>query len=171
MNHIILKYSCSPGFSGEFISKDLLISKTFETKLQFFWYFDPGYFPDNDEKRKQQRRFITIKDKLPEALQKMLEKILQSDIRVIAPEIIRTDKIEYASTNLPSSEFYTLEIQHQEKDIHIPYDISNTLIEGNDVNLFFDFHTQLTDWINREFEIASDGKAVKFNKENNGGSQ
>ncbi|SEH35646.1 hypothetical protein [Chryseobacterium culicis] len=168
MDRIILKYFYSPGFYGEFISKDLLISRTFEIQLKFFWYFDLGYFPDNDEERRQQRRFTTIKDKLPEDLQRILEKVLQSDIKSILPVRIGTDKVEYATSVHPPTEYYKLEIQNQEKHFDIPYRFSDILIEGKDVELFFDFHVKLKSWIDKEFEIASEGKAVKLNKENNG---
>lgn len=76
MDNFILKYSYSPGFMGEFISKNLSVSENFETKLEFFWYFDPGYFPDNDEERIQQRRFTRVKDKLSRQLQEQLETIM-----------------------------------------------------------------------------------------------
>lgn len=163
MDNIILKYSYSPGFIGEFICKDLLISRTFETRLQFFWHFDPGYFPDNNDGR-QYRRITTIKDKLPEELQEILKKVMQSDIKVIVPEIIKTDRIEYSTSAHFKNEFYKLQIQNEEKYINIPYDISKVLIEGNDAELFFDLHTELKSWIDEEFEIASEGKAVKLNK-------
>ncbi|CAI8853707.1 hypothetical protein [Chryseobacterium sp. IT-36CA2] len=170
MNDIILKYSYSPGFYGEFICKDLLISRTSETQLKFFWYFDLGYFPDNDEERRQQRRFTTVKDKLPEALQIILEKIQKSDIRVIVPIETKTDKVEYTTSVHASNEYYKLNIQNEEKHINIPYHFSDALIEGKDVELFFDFHTKLKAWIDEEFEIVSEGKAVKLNKGNNGSS-
>ncbi len=163
MDNIILKYSYSPGFIGEFIGKDLLISRTFETRLQFFWHFDPGYFPDNNDGR-QYRRITTIKDKLPDELQEILKKVMQSDIKVIVPEIIKTDRIEYSTSAHFKNEFYKLQIQNEEKYINIPYDISKILIEGNDAELFSDFHTELKSWIDEEFEVASEGKAVKLNK-------
>ncbi|MDR2238640.1 MAG: hypothetical protein LBE92_21125 [Chryseobacterium sp.] len=148
---------------GEFINKDLSVSRTFETRLEFFWYFDPGYFPDNDEERRQQRRLTRIKDKLPRELQEQLEMIIRSGLKIIIPEKKTTDKIIYSPSGL-SHESYEVLISNEKKYIEILYDTSAIKIEEDWKNIFLDFHSKLMAWIDQEFEIASEGKAVRFNK-------
>ncbi|MBB4806938.1 hypothetical protein HNP38_002234 [Chryseobacterium defluvii] len=164
MDEIILKYSFSPGFMDDIIAKELLIFKNFDTRLEFFWYFDAGFFPDNDWQRKQQRRCTKIRNILPQELQNQLVKLLESDLKIIEPEIIKTDKIIYATSAHPKSEYYKIKIGDEEKTIHIPYDIDKVLIEKAHKKIFLDFHYQLQTWIDQEFEVASEGKAVRFNK-------
>lgn len=163
MADFILKYSYLPGFMGEFISKNLSVSETFETKLEFFWYFDPGYFPDNDDERRQQRRLTRIKDKLPRELQEQLEMITKSGLKVIIPEKNTTDKIIYSPSGL-SHESYEVVVNNEKQYIEIPYNVSTVMIEDEGKDLFLDFHTRLMAWIDQEFEMASEGKAVRFNK-------
>lgn len=170
MNGVVLKYCYSPGFTGDFISTDLLISGNFETKLKFFWYFDQGYFLDNDFERKQQRRFTVVFDKLPQGLQVHLEKLIKSDLKVIVPEKIKTDKILYSTSAHPSNEYYKIIIQNEEKYINIPYYLTKTLIEEPEKEFFLDFHVKLKAWMDTEFEAVSAGKAIRFNKKENGNS-
>ncbi|UFH30550.1 hypothetical protein LNP04_11235 [Chryseobacterium sp. C-71] len=163
MDKIILSYHYSPGFYGEFILKDLEILDSFDYSIKYFWYFDSKHFPDNEFERRQQRRFTKIKDSLPKELEEKLQKILASKFEIIKPEVIKSDKIEYATSAHPKSEYYKINIQNVDEIVHIPYDISQILI-GDGKQFFLDFHTELQSWLEKEFEIASEGKAYRFNK-------
>lgn len=167
MDDVILEYSYTPGFMGnDFVLRDLWVSRTFEYKLRFSWYLDVDDYPDNEEEVRLQRRFTIVKDKLPEELRESLTKVMQSDVNVIVPVKVKTDKIEYATSAHPENKFYDVEIQNERKHINIPYDISKTLIEGTGREMFLGFHIALKAWIDEEFELASEGKAIKFNKRN-----
>ena len=164
MDNIIFEYHFSPGFIGDFVLKDLYISNTFEFCLKFFWYIKFDHLPDNDFERKQVRRFTTIKDKLSEDLEPKIKTILGLNLKIIVPKIVKSDKIIYSTSAHSKSEYYKLEINKEEQTIHIPYNISETLIEGENKELFLNFHHELQSWIEEEFEIASEGKAARFNK-------
>lgn len=163
MNKVILTYHYSPGFYGDFIIKDLQISESFDYSLKYFWSFDLGYFPNNDYELKQHRRFTKIKDKLPLYLKEKLQELLVSKLEIIKPQIIKSDKIEYATSEHSKSEYYKIKIQDIDETVHIPYDFSPILLsEGKEY--FLEFHNELQLWIDKEFEIASEGKAIRFNK-------
>lgn len=163
MDKILLSYHYSPGFYGEFITKDLEILDSFDFSLKYFWSFDLGYFPDNDFELKQHRRFSKIKDRLPKNLEEKLRKILVSKLEVIKPEIIKSDKIEYSTSENSKSEYYKINIQNVDETIYVPYDLSKILInDGKEI--FLDFHKELQFWIEEEFEVISEGKAYRFNK-------
>jgi len=163
MNKTILTYHYSPGFYGEFITKDLEILDSFDFSIKYFWYFNSKYFPDSEFERRQQRRFTKIKDRLPKELEEKLQKILVSKLKIIKPEVIKSDKIEYATSAHPPSEYYKINIQNVDETFHIPYDLSKILIDDGK-EIFLDFHTELQLWLDEEFEIASEGKAYRFNK-------
>ncbi|MCS3867472.1 hypothetical protein J3D55_000388 [Chryseobacterium ginsenosidimutans] len=161
MDKIILQYHYSPGFIGDFVMKDLYISESFEFYLKFFWSYKVETLSDSDFERKQWRRFTTIKDTLSEELKLKVQEILNLDLKVIKPEIVKTDKIIYETSEHSKSEYYKLK---EEKSISIPYNLSETMIEGKNKELFINFHEELIIWIEEQFEIISEGKAIRFNK-------
>jgi hypothetical protein len=164
MDRIILQFHYSPGFIGDFVMKDLYVSESFEFSLSYFWHHNAGYFPNDDFELKQTRRFTKIKDQLSEELKLKIQEILKLDLKIVQPEIIKTDKIVYSTSAHYKSEYYKLKTIEEEITINIPYYNSEIPIEGENKELFIIFHEELQAWIEQEFEIVSQGKAIRFNK-------
>lgn len=55
-------------------------------------------------------------------------------------------------------------VNNEKKYIEVPYHPSAIKIEKDCKDIFLGFHSELMVWIDQEFEIASEGKAVRFNK-------
>lgn len=164
MDKIILQYHYSPGFTGDFVMKDLFISKSFEFYLKFFWSYKVENLSDSDFERKIWRRFTTIKDTLSEELKMKVEEILNLDLKIIKPKIVKTDQIIYSTSEHSKSEYYKFGTDKDAKIIDIPYNLSETMIEGKNRELFTNFHAELTIWIEEQFDIISEGMAIRFNK-------
>lgn len=86
------------------------------------------------------------------------------DLKIFQPEIIKSDKIVYATSAHSKSEYYKFRINKELKTVHIPYTLSEILIEGEHKDFFLIFHRGLQNWIEEEFEVISEGKAERFNK-------
>lgn len=92
-----------------------------------------------------------------------VQEILNSDLKIIEPEIVKTDKIIYETSQHSKSEYYRLGADKDAKTIHITYSLSKIMIEGDSKELFLKLHKKLQEWIEEQFEIISEGKAMRFN--------